>query len=313
MYLKKYWLLLFLAASISPAYADVLVILPESGAMARAGDSIKRGFLSAYTASGSKEKLIFVDSTTNSMDSIIKKKTNNKTKLIVGPLARPHIEQMMELSPKVPVLALNDVNKEANHIWQFSLAKQDDAATLNRLLKKDKIKKLYVLRQSGLESATELFMMALMTEFGDGIEFINEQPKKLSRKEGLLLLGNHNWIEQLGKLPERNIYATPISIEQGRSIPLGLSFCDTPALYNGQWADLIEAYKEQPENMAFQRLLAFGGDAWTITEQFLKHSDDEHFSFSGRTGLIEINNTKIRRQPACYQQQKNGIQTLKLS
>lgn len=57
MYSKKYWLLLSLAALISPAYADVLVILPESGPMARAGESIKRGFMSAYTASGSKEKL----------------------------------------------------------------------------------------------------------------------------------------------------------------------------------------------------------------------------------------------------------------
>jgi outer membrane PBP1 activator LpoA protein len=76
-----------LAAFVSPAYADILVILPESGAMARASQSIKRGFLSAYTASGSKEKIIFVDSAKNSIDTIFKK-LNHKTKLIVGPLAR---------------------------------------------------------------------------------------------------------------------------------------------------------------------------------------------------------------------------------
>lgn len=161
---KKYWLLLCLAACMSPAYADVLVILPESGTMARAGQSIKRGFLSAYTASGSKEKII-----------------------------------------------------------------------------------------------TELFLVALMAEFGSDIAMVNQLPKKLSRKEGVLLLGDHQWMEQLGALPEKNIYATPLSIEQGQSIPLGLSFCDVSALYNGQWSDLIEAYKEQPENMAFQGLLAFGG------------------------------------------------------
>ena len=55
MYYKKYCLLLGLAALVSPVYADILVILPESGTMARASQSIKRGFLSAYTASGSKE------------------------------------------------------------------------------------------------------------------------------------------------------------------------------------------------------------------------------------------------------------------
>ena len=55
------------------------------------------------------------------------------------------------------------------------------------------------------------------------------------------MLGSQHWLEQLGSLAEKNIYATPLSIEQGQSIPLGLSFCDVPALYNGQWADLIES------------------------------------------------------------------------
>lgn len=307
---KKIWLLFSLAAIMSPAYADVLVILPESGAMARAGQSVKRGFLSAYTASGSKEKIIFVDSAKNSIDTIFKKKLNGKTKLIVGPLARSEIEAIMQLNPVIPVLALNDLNQQSNNVWQFSLSKQQDAVALNQLLKKDKIKKLMVFRESGVESATELLLMSLASEFGSGLHFVNELPKKISNKEGLLLLGSHQWLEQLGSLPEKNIYATPISIEQGKTIPLGLSFCDTPALYNGQWNDVIKAYKKQPENMAFQRLLAFGGDAWTISQQFLNTSQPE-FSFEGRTGAIYVNHGKIDRQPYCYQQQKHGIQLLK--
>lgn len=310
MYYKKYWLLLSLAAIVSPVYADVLVILPESGPMARAGQNIKRGFLSAYTASGSKEKIIFVDSAKNNIDTIFKKRVNNKTRLIVGPLARPDIENVMQRNPAIPVLALNDVNTQATNVWQFSLAKQHDAVALNQLLKKDKIKKLLVLRQAGTESATELFMMGLMSEFGSDIHVVNELPKKLARKEGLLLLGDQPWLEQLGPLPEKNIYATALSIEQDKPIPKGLSFCDTPALYNGQWADVIKAYKEQPENMAFQRLLAFGGDAWSISQQFL-NSPDRKFNFEGRTGAIEVKDGKIYRQPYCYQQQKNGIQVLK--
>ncbi|ENX34969.1 hypothetical protein F889_01610 [Acinetobacter colistiniresistens] len=310
MYYKKYWLLLCLAACVSPVYADVLVILPESGTMARAGQSIKRGFLSAYTASGSKEKIIFVDSAKNNVDTIFKKRVNNKTRLIVGPLARPDIETVMQLNPAIPVLALNDVNSQTTNVWQFSLAKQHDAVALNQLLKKDKIKSLLVLRQAGTESATELFMMALMSEFGSDIHVVNERPKKLARREGLLLLGDQQWLEQLGTLPEKNIYATALSIEQDKAIPMGLSFCDTPALYNGQWADLIAAYKQQPENMAFQRLLAFGGDAWSISQQFL-NSSDRHFSFEGRTGAIDVKDGKVYRQPYCYQQQKKGIQVLK--
>ncbi|WP_436896980.1 penicillin-binding protein activator [Acinetobacter gyllenbergii] len=310
MYYKKYWLLLCLAACMSPVYADVLVILPESGTMARAGQSIKRGFLSAYTASGSKEKIIFVDSAKNNIDTIFKKNINNKTQLIVGPLARPEIETVIQLNPAIPVLALNDLNSQATNLWQFSLAKQHDAVALNQLLKKDRIKKLLVLRQAGTESATQLFMTALMSEFDSDIRVVNELPEKLARREGLLLLGDQTWLEQLGPLPEKNIYATALSIEQDKSIPMGLSFCDTPALYNGQWSDLISAYKEQPENMAFQRLLAFGGDAWSISQQFL-NSPDRHFSFEGRTGAINVKDGKVYRQPYCYQQQKKGIQLLK--
>jgi len=308
---KKYALLLILAAFIHPAYADVLVILPESGAMARAADSIKRGYMSAYAASGSKEKVIFVDSEKNSIDNIFKTKVNKKTKLVVGPLARSDIERVMQLNSKVPVLALNDMNNQASNVWQFSLAKQHDAVALNQLLKKEHISKLLVLRQTGTEAATELFMMALINESGSDIQVVEQLPKKLSKKEGLLLLGDYQWLTQLGKLPEKNIYATPLSIEEGQPIPVGLHFCDVPALYNGQWTDVIEAYRKQPENMAFQRLLAFGGDAWTLSQQFIEHPDHLQFSFRGRTGTIEVKDGKIYRQPDCYQQQKNRIEMLK--
>lgn len=311
MYIKKYWLPLFFAAFVSPAYADILVILPESGAMARASENIKRGFLSAYAASGSQEKIIFADSTKNSMDYIFKKKVNNKIKLVVGPLARTDIDAVMQLEPKLPVLALNDVNQHAENVLQFSLSKQHDAAALTQLLKNDRVKKLWVLRETGTEAATELFMQALSVEFGSEIQVIDTLPKKISRKEGLLLLGHHQWIQQLGELPEKKVYATPLSIEQGQNIPIGLSFCDTPALYNGQWVDLIEAYKEQPENMAFQRLLAFGGDAWTITQYLLSNQNQQETSFVGRTGAISFKDNKIFRQPTCYQQQEHGIQILK--
>ena len=39
---KKYWLLLCLAACMSPAYADVLVILPESGRFVKGDPRINR-------------------------------------------------------------------------------------------------------------------------------------------------------------------------------------------------------------------------------------------------------------------------------
>ena len=165
MYYKKYCLLLGLAALVSPVYADILVILPESGTMARASQSIKRGFLSAYTASGGKEKIIFVDSTKNSIDTIFKKKIDQNVHLIVGPLLRTEIEEVTQMNPQIPVLALNDVNTQSDNVWQFSLAKQQDAAALNHRFQKDRIKKLFIVRETGTESATELLLSALKDQF----------------------------------------------------------------------------------------------------------------------------------------------------
>ena len=73
---------------------------------------------------------------------------------------------------------------------------------------------------------------------------------------------------------------------------------------------MLQAYQQQPENMAFQRLLAFGGDAWSISQQLLSNPKTTQFDFMGRTGQIELKNSQIQRQPSCYQQQKKGIQPL---
>ena len=49
--------------------AEVLVILPESGPMARAGLSIKQGIVNAYQASGSSIPLKFVNADQKTMKS----------------------------------------------------------------------------------------------------------------------------------------------------------------------------------------------------------------------------------------------------
>lgn len=69
------------------------------------------------------------------------------------------------MNPQIPVLALNDVNTQSDNVWQFSLAKQQDAAALNHRFQKDRIKKLFIVRETGTESATELLLSALKDQF----------------------------------------------------------------------------------------------------------------------------------------------------
>ena len=202
---KKFLIGLMLYGMLHYAQAEVLVILPESGPMARAGLSIKQGFMSAYQATDQKTVIKFVNSDQKSIAQLLKQNLNKKTKMIVGPLARSEVEALMRAQPKVRVLALNDVVPQAKNVWQFSLSKKDDAYALHQVVQKDQIKQLYIVRQKSTEQDSELFMMALMGQADYPIRVLDEVPLKLPRQSGLLLLGSYDWINGLKAAEEKFI------------------------------------------------------------------------------------------------------------
>jgi len=307
---KKKWLLVGFAAFISQAQAEVLVILPESGPMARATSSIKSGFMSAYALSEDKVPLKFINSDKKTIKTILAKHLNKKTQLIVGPLAKNEVEQIVAINPKDRVLALNEVETQSPNVIQFSLSKQDDAYALKQIMQKDKVSQLLVLRQTGREQDSELYLMSIMSQFGQSVEVVREIPKKLKKGQGLLLLGDDAWMNQLSHLPKNNVYAQPTAIEENQPIPNGLKFCDVPALYEHQWDDVAQAYLRQPVSMPYQRLIAFGGDAWHITQQYLSQPRLQTIEFQGRTGRIQITEHGVQRTPQCFQYSGTGVKLL---
>ncbi|MFV5346177.1 penicillin-binding protein activator [Acinetobacter soli] len=308
---KKTWLLMFFAAFVSQAHAEVIVILPETGPMARAATSIKHGFLSAYAQSNHKTPIKFVNSDQQNMKSIFRQHVGKKTEMVVGPLARQDVEEVMKLNPKVKVLALNEVGVEAKNVIQFSLSKQDDAGSMVDVLQKDNITDLLVLRQNGREADTELYYISLVSQFGHRVEPIQTLPAKLKKGQGLMLMGDSEWLNQLGKLPKRGVYAQAIAIEENKAIPEGLTFCDVPALYEHQWNDVYHAYLQKPEPMPYQRLIAFGGDAWMLTEQYVLNPAIQDFRLKGRTGDLTAQGDRIKRNVHCYQKTKRSLVVLK--
>lgn len=306
---KKNLLVLALMGGMTCAQAEVLVILPESGPMARAASSIKQGFQSAYELSGTKEPLKFVNTDQKKISDVLKKHVSKKTALIVGPLPRSDVEALIKAKPKVKVLALNDGAAQANNIAQFSLGKKDDAQALHRLLQKDQIKDLYVLRQPGTEAEHDLFLISLAALETVHVYTVEQQPEKLKKRQALLLLGNNAWLNEQQKLPNKRIYTLANAIEDGQPIPQGMKFCDIPALYGDkQWLDLHRAYQAKPVSMQYQRLLAFGADAWTISQIYLQYPELKNTAFEGRTGQIQMDGNQILRQPVCYQNTRKGIQ-----
>lgn len=299
--------LCLLSSVFTAAQADVLVILPESGPMARAAFSIKQGLDSAYQSSDYKVPIKYIDSNQKKISTLLKKHVNKKTELVIGPLARQEVEALVKAKPKVRVLALNETTSQIANVWQYSLSKHDDALALQGLFTKDKVQEVLVLRQQGTEAEHELMLMSLLSQSSIPVQVIEEPPVKLRKNQGLLLLGNNEWLNRQPKLPKSKIYTLANAIEANKPLPIGIQFCDAPALYDVGWTDVLRAYQQNPVDMPYQRLLAFGGDTWHIAKQYLQEPKLKSIEFQGRTGLIKINQNTIQRIPHCYQRSKKGI------
>lgn len=306
---KKRMFCFALLGMVFQAQAEVLVILPESGPMARAGNSIKLGIVSAHEASKANIPLKFVNTDQKNIKDILKQNVSKTTNMIIGPLARAEVESLIETNPKIPVLSLNEVNAKHPNVWQYSLSKEQDTSTLFNVLKKDGVKRILILREPGTESDSLTFVNALFKKFPDDVQVIDFIPA-LKDKDGLLLLGSNQWLNQLKKLPSKRIYAQAISVEEGQSVPKGLKFCDVPALYTAQNKDLAQMYKVHSMTTPYQRLYAFGGDAWHISEQFVLDPNVKNLKFNGRTGQIKIVANQIDRTPQCFESTRKGIVTL---
>lgn len=288
-------------------HAEILVILPETGPMSRAGLSIKQGILSAAQASKNEIPLKFVDSDQKTIKVLLKQHVNKKTKMIIGPLARPDVEALINLKPKVPVLALNEVYPSYKSVWQYSLSKNDDALALLDYIQHDKVSKLYVVREKGTEAESINFLNALFANYMGEVDPVEHMPKSISDREGILLLGSNQWLTSFPKLQKKKIYTQAIAVDEKKALPKGMKFCDVPALYIAEWDDVVKAYKDKPTSLPYQRLYAFGGDAWHIAEQFVLDPNVKSLTFNGRTGKIKIDGNRVERIPQCFERSKNNL------
>lgn len=306
---KNVWLgWVLMLGAVNATQAEVLVILPESGPMARAALSIKTGFMQAYQTSKSAIPLRFVNSDGQDIPVLLKRELNEQTQVVVGPLARGQVEALIQSAPTFKTLALNDVSLKHENVTQFSLAKHQDAKALVKVIQKDLIEDLIILRQAAKEKEYELFLTALLGLLNIQHEVVDHIPENLSSKQGILFLGDADWLKKLGSLPKQNVYTTSQSIAAPDDIAQGLKFCDTSAQYAIQGAQLNTALQEQP--MPFQRLIAFGGDAWQITQHMVKQPHISNYQFKGQTGYIQMQANHIERLPQCFEQTSKKIKAI---
>lgn len=305
---KKMLGLVLMMGVVTVAQAEVLVILPESGPMARAASSIQQGFLHVYQTSKQKTPVRFVDSHQFSIASIFQTEVNEQTELVVGPLSRQQLEELIALQPKVKTLALNHIDQQHPNVTQFSLAKHEDARALMQVIQKDGIQELLTVRKVGTEKEYELFLSALLDLLNIRHEVVDQIPPSLDAQQGILLLGDAAWLAGLGQLPHAQIYATANAIEEVKNIPPGLKFCDTAAQYRKEWRSIQQAAAGQA--MPFQRLIAFGGDTAQLAQFYLNAPKTEKYQFEGRTGKISVHGNQIQRLPVCFHYDNATLKTL---
>lgn len=301
-FLAGFGLLLVIPLAVK---AEVIVILPEKGAFSLAANSVRDGLMVAYNKGNFKPALRFIDNSQRSMTDILAKEVKKDTQLIIGPLARDQVEELVKAKPKVKVLALNQVTQTAKNIWQVALSPDEDALAITKRMQADGVNELIVVSQKERASNTGRFRESINRLWGSKLTEQTQIPTQLKAQQGLLLLGDYDWLIQMQGLPKKKIYTLPLVIKENAELPVGLQFCDIPALYKADWPELLQAYQQKPVTIPYQRLLAFGADAWDIASHILTSPSNQNFK--GRTGQIRIVSNVVERAPVCMTVEAKGL------
>lgn len=322
---------LLMVGGISSIYAaDIAIVLPLSGSAAKAGQTIKDGLVANYYQSLADGKtspvLRFYDSNTNDLSRLLDKAITPDTQLMIGPLLKEQVNQVLANPPSVPVLALNkNAEQNVHGIWQFALSPEDELEPLIDTMRQAGIKQVRVLRQSdeGSLRLSQSFEQAWQAQGGsvipayvlqDGAQGgISASVRQLladnqTKKTQAFMLATPSLALQV--IPLLRFYQQqPLPVYSSASAydslaPLlqrqdleGLRFCGLPWELNGNWPeqDSLAVYAP-PESGSYSRLLAFGADAWQLSHLI---PPIKTVTLPARTGVLTLSSDGLQRQPLC--------------
>ena len=117
----------------------VAVLLPLSGKLAGPASALKTGLEQANLASGNKLTLNYYDENSQSMPELLARAEKDGAQLIIGPLQKNKVEQLVASHASVPVLALNQLDGQpaANNLYYFSLSPEAEAAQIAQKIHED--------------------------------------------------------------------------------------------------------------------------------------------------------------------------------
>ncbi len=142
------------------------LFIPLNGPLAAAGKAVRDGFISAYLQDSTavKPEVRIYDTTADPMTALLQASRSAGIQFIVGPLSKPALKRLIELNPRIPVLALNypktptDGEACANKTQArlnaevgfaaLGLAIEDEAALIAERLQADGRERVLVIRNA---------------------------------------------------------------------------------------------------------------------------------------------------------------------
>jgi len=124
----------------------VSLLLPLSGPLARAGEAVRDGFISASLIASATSRLTVTvyDSASEPLPILYERILADGTDLLIGPLQKTAVAELAALNPELPVLALNymdDAPLSERPFTQFGLAIEDEAATIATRLRREGVER----------------------------------------------------------------------------------------------------------------------------------------------------------------------------
>jgi outer membrane PBP1 activator LpoA protein len=300
--------------------ARLAVLLPMSGNLAGAGQSVRDGFLAAYYAeTRTRPTLKFYDSqgTAAGAQAALSKAIAEEAQMIVGPLTREEVNAVLGQAGALPTIALNRGSKAPPAgSASFALLPEDEGADAARRLAARGLKQVLVIasRTDASQRSVIAFRDALK-EFGGAI--VAEVPIAGEIPDLSTQLSSF----KTAPVPPQAVFLA-LDAPQARTIAMQLKLSALAPLPRIATAQILTGanaksdleldgieYPELPWLLGQaeglpdagalakslpgargggQRLFAFGFDAWKLAAYFERLYNDPSYSIRGATGELQI-------------------------
>ena len=311
--------------------ARLAVLLPMSGSLAPAGQSVRDGFLAAYYAETRERPVLkFYDSAGSAAgaQAALSKAIADDNQMIVGPLMREEVNAVLGGAGALPTISLNRGNKAPpKGSASFALLPEDEGEFAAERIADRGLKHVLVIaaRSDSSQRAVAAFRARLRERGGDVVGEVpvsGEIPDLSAQLSGFMAATTPPQAIFLAleagpastiavQLKASSLAALPkvatAQILNGANAKSeaeleGIEYPDLPWLL-GQSGGLPEAAglsKSLPgARGGGQRLFAFGADAWRLAAYFERLYNDPGFVIGGATGELQIAiDGSVTRTPA---------------